>query len=92
MPTSIITTEDLTELKVELLKEIRKMLNENPGSSTKKWMKSTEVMKLLEISPGTLQNFRINGTIPFTKIGGILYYDSDEINKILIANKVDNNF
>lgn len=92
MPTSIVTTEDLIELKVELLKEIRKMLSENPGSSTKKWMKSIEVMKLLKISPGTLQNFRINGTIPFTKIGGILYYDAEEINKILISNKVQNNF
>lgn len=92
MPTSIVTTEDLIEFKVELLKEIRKMLNENSASSTKKWMKSIEVMKLLKISPGTLQNFRINGTIPFTKIGGILYYDADEINKILVSNKVQNNF
>lgn len=92
MPTSIVTTEDLIELKVELLKEIRKMLSENSGPSTKKWMKSIEVMKLLKISPGTLQNFRINGTIPFTKIGGILYYDAEEINKILVSNKVQNNF
>ncbi|MEP6262856.1 MAG: helix-turn-helix domain-containing protein [Gillisia sp.] len=92
MPTSIVTTEDLIEFKVELLEEIRKMLNENSASSTKKWMKSIEVMKLLKISPGTLQNFRINGTIPFTKIGGILYYDADEINKILVSNKVQNNF
>lgn len=92
MPTLIITPEDLTEFKVELLNEIRKILNENTGSSPKKWMKSMEVMKLLKISPGTLQNFRINGTIPYTKIGGILYYDAEEINKMLISNKVQNIF
>lgn len=88
MPTSIVTTEDLTELKEELLKEIRKMLNENPGPSTKKWLKSVEVMKLLKISPGTLQNFRINGTLPYSKIGGIIYYDSEDIQKILQNSKV----
>ncbi len=92
MPTSIVTTEDLMELKVELLKEIRKMLSENSGTSTKKWMKSVEVMKLLKISPGTLQNFRINGTLPYSKMGGIIYYDAEEINKILVSNKVQNGF
>jgi len=88
MPASIVTTEDLIELKVEILKEIRKMLSENSGPITKKWMKSIEVMKLLKISPGTLQNFRINGTIPYSKIGGIIYYDAEEIQKILQNNKV----
>lgn len=89
MPTSIVTTEDLMELKVELLKEIRKMLTEYPGSPTKKWMKSTEVMKLLKISSGTLQNFRINGTLPYSKIGGIIYYDAEDIQKILQKSKVN---
>jgi hypothetical protein len=38
------------------------------------WLKSSEVRKLLKISSGTLQNLRINGTLNFYKIGGILYY------------------
>jgi len=42
---------------------------------------------MLGISPGTLQNMRINGTIPFTKMGGILFYDSEDIRKILEDNK-----
>lgn len=92
MPTSIITTEDLREFKMELLEEIKKLLSNQTGSGTKKWLKSTEVMELLKISPGTLQNFRINGTLPFTKIGGIIYYDSEEINRLLMTNKVHHRF
>jgi hypothetical protein len=47
---------------------------------------------MLGISPGTLQNMRINGTIPFTKMGGILFYDSGEIQKILESNKQKDRF
>ncbi|RXG11180.1 hypothetical protein DSM03_1291, partial [Leeuwenhoekiella aestuarii] len=39
-------------------------------------------------SPGTLQNLRINGTIPFTKVGGIIYYDAQEIQQLMEANRI----
>lgn len=87
MPSEIITTDHLREFKIELLTEFRKMLNEQRGQPAKKWLKSSEVKKMLGISPGTLQNMRINGTIPFTKMGGILFYDSNDILKILETNK-----
>ena len=92
MPTTIVTTEDLMEFKLELLEEIKKLLNSPSGTGSKKWLKSTEVMKLLQISPGTLQNFRINGNLPFTRMGGSIYYDADEINKILKENRVNNKY
>ena len=92
MPSEIITTDDLREFKTELLSEFRKMLKEHHGQPAKKWLKSYEVRKMLGISPGTLQNMRINGTIPFTKMGGILFYDSVEIQKILESNKQKDRF
>jgi hypothetical protein len=88
MAASIITTEDLYEFKIELLQEIKKMLQSAEPNSTKKWLKSKEVIKLLNISPGTLQNLRINGTLTYTKIGGTIYYDNDDIEKCLNTNKV----
>jgi len=45
------------------------------------------VKKLLGISPGTLQNLRINGTLPFTKIGGVILYDYEDIQKMLSNHK-----
>jgi isocitrate dehydrogenase kinase/phosphatase len=35
---------------------------------------------------------RINGTLPYTKIGGVMFYDYDEIKKMLEANQVQNRF
>jgi hypothetical protein len=88
MAATIITTEDLYEFKIDLLQEIQKMLQSAEPSNNKKWLKSKEVIKLLNISPGTLQNLRINGTLSYTKIGGTIYYDSADIEKCLNTNKV----
>lgn len=52
-----------------------------PGSAV--WLKSYEVRKLLNISAGTLQNLRINGTLPYNKIGGLMYYRYDDIQKLM---------
>lgn len=87
MATEVITRDDLQEFKVELLEELRKLLKDLSGQPTKKWLKSWEVRKILDISPGTLQNLRINGTLPYTKIGGVMYYDYADIQKMLQENK-----
>lgn len=88
MAIEVITREDLNEFRTLLLSDLSAMLNAKP-EQTKQWLKSNEVRKLLNISPGTLQNLRINGTISYTKIGGILYYSNADLNKLLEANKVD---
>ena len=92
MPTEILTTDDLREFKIELLKEFKQILAVHHGQPSKKWLKSYEVRKLLGISPGTLQNLRINGTLPYTKIGGVMFYDYEDIKKMLKENQVNNKF
>jgi hypothetical protein len=83
----LVTIEDLLILKSDLLNEFRKLLKEASGQPVKKWLKSYEVRKLLDISPGTLQNLRVNGTLPFTKIGGVIYYDQEDIKEMLQSRK-----
>jgi hypothetical protein len=89
MAATIITLEDLMEFKIELLEQIKKIVESQNTASIKKWLKSTEVRKLLNISPGTLQNLRINGTLAYTKIGGTIYYANQDIDKLLENNKVN---
>ncbi len=87
MPAQILTTDDLREFKVELIDEIGKLLRQNGIQPLKKWLKSREVRKLLNISPGTLQTMRVNGTLTFSKIGGVIYYEYDDIQKMIEDNK-----
>jgi len=92
MPTEIVTTDDLREFKIEFFQELRKLLKEHYGQPSKKWLKSYEVRELLGISPGTLQNLRANGTLPFTKIGGVIFYDYENIKKMLEDNVIQTKF
>ena len=87
MAVQVITMEDLNEFRSLLLNDLKEIIHSKPQQA-KQWLKSKEVRKLLNISPGTLQNLRINGTLTYTKIGGIMYYDNADIEKLLYGNKV----
>lgn len=89
MPANLITTDDLREFKIELLDEFKSIINSSENFESKKFLKSSEIRKLLKISPGTLQTLRINGTLPYTKIGGIILYELKEVLKVLEANKTN---
>ena len=88
MAVQIITIEDLNEFRSQLLNDLKEIIQSKP-QQPKQWLKSNEVRKLLNISPGTLQNLRINGTLSYTKIGGIMYYNHSDIDKLLNGNKVN---
>jgi hypothetical protein len=92
MPANIVTTDDLRDFKIELLDEFKSLLTKQSQGKLKRYLKSNEVMDLLQISPGTLQNLRINGTLPYAKVGGIIFYDSEEIQKVMADNRIHNKF
>jgi hypothetical protein len=79
----LVTQADLEAFKTGLLVAIRQILTENKGQVATKWLKSHQGKRMLGISTGTLQNLRNNGALPYSKIGGIIYYSADEINKLL---------
>ncbi|WP_225321262.1 helix-turn-helix domain-containing protein [Rhizosphaericola mali] len=72
----------LSEFQQKLLIEIRIALQEKKYPIEREWIKSNEIKKILGISHGTLQTLRNNGSIPFTKIGGVIFYSREELNKI----------
>ncbi|MDT3403784.1 helix-turn-helix domain-containing protein [Mucilaginibacter terrae] len=75
MATEIITREDLEAFGEKLMSQMKALLSGGTAEGEpRKWIKSYQVKNLLKISSNTLQTLRDNGTIPFTKIGGILFY------------------
>jgi hypothetical protein len=83
----LLTKEDLEVFKGELFSELKKILPQSQTEKPQKLLRSKDVRKLLNISSGTLQTLRVNGTLPFSKIGSIPYYKLEDINKILLANR-----
>lgn len=86
MSAQIVTKEDLDEFREKLLNDLKGLMGK-PSDEPKKWLKSYQVKNLLKISPGTLQNLRVNGMLTFTKIGGIMYYKYEDILKMMEGNK-----
>lgn len=86
MKIDLVTKEDLLILKEELIYEINKLV-EAKTVIQNKWLKSREVREILKCSPGTLQNLRIKNILPYTKVGGAIYYLYDDIENLLKKNK-----
>jgi hypothetical protein len=85
MNIELLTRDDFMNLKVELINEIKSIIQ--PKKEAKEWLKSADVMSILNCSPGTLQNLRVNGTLPFTKMGGTIYYAYTDVMNVLNGNK-----
>jgi len=77
----VVTKRDLLNFGNLLLNELKNATSNE--ATQKQWLKSSEVRSLLKISPGTLQNLRINGTLKYKRIGGIIYYKYEDIVKML---------
>jgi hypothetical protein len=79
----LLTLGDLEVFKREFFSELKTYLQENAGGQSKQWLRSREVRNLLGISAGTLQNLRITGVLPYSKIGNIIMYRYRDIAAIL---------
>ena len=88
MSAQIVTIEDLANFQQKLLEEIKDAIAQaNPPP--KPWLKSSEVRELLQVSASTLQTLRLNGTLPFSKLGGAVYYAYEDIERVLKENRID---
>lgn len=85
MSLEILTKEDLQIFRTQLLEDIKHILNHHPENQ-KPWLRSIEVRKLLQISAGTLQALRVNGTLKYTRVGSIMYYRFEDIKNMIETN------
>lgn len=83
----IVTIGDLELFKKSLVDELKILVQSVAGNGEKKWLRSSEVRKMLGISAGTLQNFRINRLLPFTRINKLIFYKPEDVDKLLSQKK-----
>lgn len=73
----------------EIAEHIRKGENRKPSGDTERWISNKEAMGMLGISPRTLQRYRDNGCIPFSKIGRNCRYRLSDIKRALETHRID---
>lgn len=78
----LVTLTDLEKFKEQILAEMRRLLAGRGTQQSKQWLKSREVRKLLDVSPGKLHAMRVNCQLSFMRIGGVIYYDRADIDKM----------
>lgn len=78
----IVTLEKFNDFENRIFKELEGLKQNSTTES--RWLKSNDVKELLGISHGKLQDLRDRGLIPFTKLGGVIFYDRNEIEKMLL--------
>ena len=71
----------LKKLVIQVQKTRTQKFNEN-------WIDAQEVMLSLHISRRTLQSLRDNGTLPYSRINGKLYYKMSDVESLLESNYI----
>ena len=84
----LVTLADLEKFKEQMLSEMRRLLAGGGTQHSKQWLKSREVRKLLDVSPGKLHAMRTSRQLSFTRIGGVIYYDRADIDKMFEKFKI----
>ncbi|SDF14336.1 hypothetical protein SAMN05216464_113102 [Mucilaginibacter pineti] len=86
----MITLDDLRQFRLQLLNDIKALLNDRPTVVGKdmpvEWVKSPVARRMLDVSPGTLQNLRISGRLGFQRLGGSYYYSLKDLNGLFQNN------
>ncbi len=83
MAAEMITKEDLQEFRMQLISDIKRLLETLAPKKPKHWLKNSEVRKLMGVSPNTVRTLRMAGKLRYSKVGGIYYYRYDDIEKLM---------
>jgi len=91
--TEIIDLLMTLSLEIKDLKARIEIFKQSRSESLKDiWVDNQDVLQMLHISKRTLQTFRTNGTLPFSKIQGKFYYKVSDIEQLLQDNYYNHNF
>lgn len=85
MTVELITKDDLEQFRQTMLQDLKLLLTKRT-EEPQKYLKSYQVKNMLKISGGTLHTLRANGTLKFTRIGHIIYYNYEDIMQLMDGN------
>ena len=86
---NIPSIDSIKELIAPLLNEIndlKELINNNTLQSENQYYRNKDLKTKFEMSDKTIQNYREQNLIPFTKIGDLYFYPVSKFNEIFIAN------
>jgi hypothetical protein len=84
MNVELITKEEFIQFEKRAMAMMEKLIAQFSGQySNQQWVRTSQLVKILNLSPSSIQNMRNRGAIPFKKIEGTILYPLHEIMKQL---------
>ena len=85
MSIDIVTKDDLLAFRNLLLSDLKQLLSEVSGKQTEpiEGYKTKNVRNILGCSVNKLVSLRVSGKIRAKKVGGTLYYNKEDVKKLL---------
>ena len=91
MELKVLSNEEY-EAIIQKLDQVLELLSEKSKKTRNPleeiWLDTFEAARLLKVSTRTLQNYRDNGTLPFSKIGSKIYFKSSDIEFMLTEHYI----
>ena len=75
--------ESMLDQFEKFTERVDEMCGQGCDHSLKDWLDNQDVCQILNISKRTLQTYRDNGTLPFTRIGHKMYYEADDVKRLV---------
>lgn len=89
----MIDKSDLQDFVNRIEKSVRRLEDRCSNFGlTDRWLDNQEVMELLKISPRTLQSYRDQGILPYSRLGdgsSKFYYKASQVEELLERNMSD---
>jgi hypothetical protein len=79
-PNDIATKSDVEDI-IFAIEQLRELITSQ--KSDQKFLRSSDVKKLLNISDSSLQRLRINKTLPASKVNGTWFYKQEDVIKMV---------
>ncbi len=62
---------------------VERLCHTHGNKSLQEWLDNQDVCQILNISKRTLQTYRDNGKLPYTRIGNKMYYKADDLKRLI---------
>lgn len=89
MDFKVITSRELdviTGMIEQLSTDMRDAVKKASNPLEEKWLDNQDASRVLKVGTRTLQNYRDNGTLAFSTIGGKVFYKASDIESVLHEN------
>ena len=85
----VMLPEDVWQEVVSTLNKVRDILEKKKSEEVNsEWIGSTEVRKMLNVSPKTWQNYRDNRIIPFSQFGRKIFVKRSDLEAFMAAHYI----